>query len=375
MLKVLLVAGARPNFMKIAPILREIDQHSSLINGVLVHTGQHYDRNMSESFFASLGIPKPQYNLEVGSGSHAVQTANIMVRFEEVCEKERPDVVLVVGDVNSTIAAGLVAKKLQIDLAHVEAGLRSSDRTMPEEINRLATDGISDFFFTTEKGGSENLLREGHSADRVHFVGHVMIDNLYYQLEKIDQFRPSGPVAELKSRCKGGYACLTLHRPSNVDAPETLEPLVQCLSDIATRIPILFPCHPRTLKNIDRFGLRKYFESATAAETCRTGIHLLDPLGYDDFLYLWKDSRLVLTDSGGLQEETTAMKIPCITLRENTERPVTVEVGSNELAGRDTERINALAAQAITGAWKPCGIPELWDGKASKRIVRVLLDK
>jgi UDP-N-acetylglucosamine 2-epimerase (non-hydrolysing) len=363
MKKIVLVAGARPNFMKIAPIIRAMKAHSGL-QPVLVHTGQHYDSNMSATFFTSLGIPDPDYNLQVGSGSHATQTAEIMVRFEEVCKKEKPDIVMVVGDVNSTIAAGLTAKKLNISLAHVEAGLRSGDRTMPEEINRIATDSITDYFFTTEKDGSRNLIKEGHDPASIHFVGHVMIDNLFYQLQNLSEATISPDIVSMKKRMPKKYICMTLHRPSNVDNKETLERILGAVQQISESAPVVFPIHPRTFKSIELFGLKDLLDTAR--------IITMQPLDYNDFLYLWKDAALVFTDSGGMQEETTALKIPCLTLRETTERPITVEIGSNIVVGSDQERIVEMGRQAISGKWKKSEVPELWDGKASERIAVVL---
>jgi UDP-N-acetylglucosamine 2-epimerase (non-hydrolysing) len=373
MTKLLLVAGARPNFMKISPILRELEKHADAMQGLLVHTGQHYDHIMSASFFEDLGIKEPDYNLEVGSGSHAVQTANIMIKFEEVCLKEKPDMVLVVGDVNSTIATGLVAKKIHIDLAHVEAGLRSRDRAMPEEINRMATDAITDIFFTTENEGTTNLLAEGHDASSVHFVGHVMIDNLFYQLSKMGKSAPSELAASMKKILPQKYICMTMHRPSNVDNRETLSRLLNAAKKLSERAPVVFPCHPRTKKNIQSFGLESLLSPLSRSVSKQnSGFFITEPLGYDDFLYLWKDACLVLTDSGGLQEETTALKIPCITMRENTERPITAEVGSNVITGTDATKIEEFGQKAIEGNWKKSLIPDLWDGKASERIVEVI---
>lgn len=376
MKKILLVAGARPNFMKIAPIMRAIRTYSHGLNGILVHTGQHYDKNMSHTFFGSLGIPEPEYNLEVGSGSHASQTAAVMVRFEKICLKENPDIVLVVGDVNSTIATGLVAKKLHILLCHVEAGLRSRDRTMPEEINRLATDAITDLFFTTEPQGTENLLKEGHPASQVHFVGHVMIDNLFYQLNKIHDDITAvvdKKVVRFKQRLSEKFFCMTMHRPSNVDDRDILAHLLKAVYTVSKKVPVIFPCHPRTRKNIERFGLEHLLNTdGLNTDNAQSGIIVTDPLGYDDFLYLWKDAVGMLTDSGGLQEETTALRIPCITMRTTTERPVTAAVGSNVVVGTDSNKIIQYAQDILTGSWKKSEIPPLWDGKASERIVQIL---
>lgn len=358
--------------MKIAPILRAFESRSE-ITALLVHTGQHYDHNMSGSFFKDLGIKEPDYHLDIGSGSHATQTANIMIKFEEVCLKEQPDLVLVVGDVNSTIATGLVAKKLNIQLAHVEAGLRSGDRTMPEEINRLATDAISDLFFTTEPEGTSNLLNEGIPQKKVHFVGHVMIDNLIYQRSRLNEHAEQLSTYPLKNRLKKPYICVTMHRPSNVDSKEVLTKLVGAIDALAQQAPIIFPCHPRTRKQIDAFNLSRYFlPPPNGNAPITSGCYIVDPLGYNEFLYLWQDAALVLTDSGGLQEETTALKIPCITMRENTERPITASIGSNEIVGCDAEKIIALGSRALAGKWKESLIPDLWDGKASVRIVNVL---
>jgi UDP-N-acetylglucosamine 2-epimerase (non-hydrolysing) len=358
---ILLVAGARPNFMKIAPIVRALQARADRFDFRLVHTGQHYDREMSDVFFDELGIPKPDFHLEAGGGSHAAQTAKIMVAFEEILQRERPACVLVVGDVNSTLACSIVAKKAHVPVAHVEAGLRSGDRRMPEEINRLVTDAISDWFFVTEPAGVENLLQEGKPRESVFFVGHVMVDNLLFQRAKLEAEGPgAGESPALKARL-GRYGVVTLHRPSNVDHPETLGPIVRALGEISRELPLVFPVHPRTRGNIERFGLE-----------VAPGIELTRPLSYMDFLNLWKDAALVMTDSGGLQEETTALGVPCLTLRENTERPVTLTEGSNTLVGVDPQRILQAAAAVLRGEGKAGRRPELWDGHAAERIVDAL---
>ncbi|VVS95309.1 non-hydrolyzing UDP-N-acetylglucosamine 2-epimerase [Desulfoluna spongiiphila] len=364
-MKIILVAGARPNFMKVAPIIRSIKtrQNNTTIEYRLVHTGQHYDANMSESFFDDLGIPAPDYHLNAGGGSHSEQTAKIMVAFEKVCLDEAPDVVLVVGDVNSTLACSIVAKKLLIKVAHVEAGLRSFDLTMPEEINRMVTDAITDYFFTTEKHGNENLLREGKSNGAIHFVGHVMIDNLLFQHAKVLNTNSTFfSNHDLKERL-GNYLFLTLHRPSNVDDKERLFDIVRALNQVAEEIPILFPVHPRTRKMMDSFGMRM-----------SERIVQLEPLGYQEALFLWKDALCVFTDSGGLQEETTGLGVPCFTIRDNTERPVTVEEGTNTLIGTTGANILAAYDSLKTGNIKTGSIPELWDGKAAQRIVNILIE-
>jgi UDP-N-acetylglucosamine 2-epimerase (non-hydrolysing) len=328
-LKFLLVAGARPNFMKIAPILRAMKGVEGL-EPVLVHTGQHYDEAMSASFFRDLGIPEPDVHLEAGSGTHAEQTGRIMVAFERVCDEQKPDWTVVVGDVNSTLACAIVAKKAGVSVAHVEAGLRSRDLTMPEEINRMVTDSISDLFFVTEQSGMDNLLAEGKPAERIHLVGHVMVDNLLHQLRQLEGENGSRFTAARFKPAAGTYAFLTLHRPANVDDPKAFGGIAAALNRIAESHPILFPVHPRTRQRIDAFGVN-------LAER----IVQLPPLGFQEALYLWKDAAVVLTDSGGLQEETTALGIPCLTLRDNTERPVTVTEGTNTLAGTTTESILA----------------------------------
>lgn len=365
MTTICLVAGARPNFMKIAPIVRAIEARKARqdLRAMIVHTGQHYDENMSDTFFRDLGIPAPDHHLGAGSGSHAVQTAAVMVAFEQVCERDRPDMVVVVGDVNSTLACSVVAKKMQLAVSHVEAGLRSFDLSMPEEINRMVTDAISDLFFVTEPSGVDNLLREGKARDRIHFVGHVMIDNLLYQLGKLDEETSNRfPTNGLKQRL-GTYLFLTLHRPSNVDDPTVFARIAEALNTLAAAYPIVFPIHPRTRSRMEAFGIR--FDER---------IVLLEPLGFMESLNLWKDAAAVLTDSGGLQEETTALGIPCITLRNNTERPITIDMGTNVLAGNTTEGIlKAFERQMTAGGTRdPARRPPLWDGKAAERIVAVL---
>ena len=364
MLRLVNVVGARPNFMKVAPLMGEYRKHPA-IEPLLVHTGQHYDHRMSNLFFRDLGLPSPDINLEVGSSTHAVQTAEIMKAFEPVVLERRPDAVLVVGDVNSTIACGLVAVKLGVKLIHIEAGLRSRDRTMPEEINRILTDAISDLLFCTEQAGVDNLLKEGVAKDKVHLVGHVMIDTLLSHLELaqtstiMDDLRQSGCLRG------DGFAVLTLHRPSNVDDPSVLSGILDALEVIQKDLPILFPVHPRTRKNLVTLGLQKRVEGLA-------NLHLLDPIGYLDFLKLQASARLVLTDSGGIQEETTVLKVPCLTLRENTERPVTVEIGSNQLVGTDPKRIVAAYMDVMNGRLREPRIPPLWDGRAAERIVQII---
>lgn len=355
-MKVILVAGARPNFMKIAPLIRTSAAVTDL-QCLLVHTGQHYDYAMSRTFFIDLGIPEPDFFLDAGSGSHAVQTAKIMVEFEKTCEKVKPDLVMVVGDVNSTLACSIVAKKLLIPVAHVEAGLRSFDLTMPEEINRMVTDSIADIFFVTEEEGRANLLHEGKDESRIHSVGHVMVDNLLYQLKTLDEFDcASFETHDLKKRT-GPYLFLTLHRPSNVDSKETFEDIASALNEIAEEYPIMFPVHPRTRKHIDSSGIK-----------LSPNIIQLPPLAFREALFLWKDALMVITDSGGLQEETTALKKPCITLRNNTERPATVDCGSNVLAGNTKKSIMSTYRIVLNSSSATYGIPPLWDGKASERI-------
>jgi UDP-N-acetylglucosamine 2-epimerase (non-hydrolysing) len=327
---------------------------------MLVHTGQHYDEKMSASFFQDLEIGPPDINLEVGSGSHATQTARVMIPFEELCERERPDWVVVVGDVNSTMACAITAKKLQIRVAHVEAGLRSRDMTMPEEINRLCTDVISDLLFTTDRIASENLRREGVSDDRIRLVGNVMIDTLFRYLER------ARALAVIPGLTAGDYAVVTLHRPANVDSAERLRALLGVLREISDHLPVLFPIHPRTRKKIEEFGL--------AALVRNNGrILLVEPMSYLPFISCIARARMVLTDSGGIQEETTVLGVPCLTMRPNTERPITCECGTNILVGDDVERIRAAVAAVMDGNVRAPGVPELWDGRAAERIVSELL--
>jgi len=358
--KIFLIAGARPNFMKIAPIARAFDKYPDFDYRV-VHTGQHYDHNMSDVFFDELGIRKPDYNLGAGGGSHAVQTAKIMMGFEEICLVERPDLVVVVGDVNSTLACSIVAKKMNIKVAHVEAGLRSFDLGMPEEINRMVTDSISDLFFVTEEQGVKNLLGEGKKESSIHFVGHVMIDNLFYQLSKLetmdmDLFPSNGFKKE-----NPAYGVVTMHRPSNVDDKANLESILATFSTISETLPLIFPIHPRTRINMESYGI-----------TPSKNIRLIEPLSYMEFLNLWKDAKLVLTDSGGLQEETTAIGIPCLTIRDNTERPITITRGTNELMGTSRELILESFGRIMNNNWKKGQRPELWDGRASGRIAHII---
>lgn len=359
-MKIVHVVGARPNFMKIAPVMRALSGHSNMAQ-LLVHTGQHYDYAMSDIFFSDLGMPFPDLHLGVGSGSHAEQTAKVMVEFEKICSAEKPDLVVVAGDVNSTVACALDCAKLLIPCAHIEAGLRSFDMTMPEEVNRLVTDRIASMLFTPSADGDANLLREGIESQRIFRVGNVMIDTLLHHLPHARATR----VAERAGLGVGTYAVLTLHRPSNVDDPRVLNGLLGAIASIAKELPVVFPIHPRTQKRLEEHGLASRIAAAPGLRVC-------DPLGYLEFLGLTSGARLVLTDSGGLQEETTALGIPCLTLRENTERPVTVEEGTNTLVGMDPARILTEARAVLSGHGKNGRVPALWDGRAAERVAAVI---
>jgi UDP-N-acetylglucosamine 2-epimerase (non-hydrolysing) len=359
-MKVINVVGARPNLIKIAPLIEEMQRHGA-VQPLLLHTGQHYDDRMSQIFFEQLGIPVPDIFLGVGSGSHAAQTARVMIGFEQVLLAQRPDGVVVVGDVNSTLACALTAAKLDIPVAHVEAGLRSFDRTMPEEINRIVTDALSALLFTTSRDADENLLREGIPAEKIFFTGNVIIDTLHKQRAQAERLNTSAEFG-LKPH---GYALLTLHRPSNVDDAATLAAILHAVDTIRHDIPVLFPVHPRTAQRLHQFGLADRLAATP-------GVRLIEPQGYLPFLDLMSHARLVLTDSGGVQEETTILGVPCLTLRENTERPVTISEGTNRLVGSDPQRIVAESRAILAGGGKQGRIPELWDGHAARRIVAIL---
>lgn len=366
--KIILVVGARPNFMKVAPILHELrNVASNKFDTLLVHTGQHYDANMSDIFFDQLDMPKPDRFLGVGSGSHAEQTARVMIEMEKLLEEEKPDLVLVAGDVNSTLAAAIVTVKAGIKLGHIESGLRSFDRAMPEEINRIVADEFSDFCFVTEPSGLENLSNEGIAKERVFYVGNTMIDTLIkYRPEAVSRFEELSKKFNIQD---GEFALVTLHRPSNVDGIHNLTLLVELFEEMGKFAKrILFPVHPRTRKRLEEFGLTSRVEANDA-------LVLIEPVGYLDFLALEDAAAIVLTDSGGIQEETTVLGVPCLTLRENTERPITIGVGTNVLTGLDTETILRLAERAFNNEWKPSTVPELWDGDAAKRIVKILEEK
>lgn len=358
--KIMCVVGARPNFMKVAPVIEALNlRRGAAIS--LVHTGQHYSREMSELFFEALGLPVPDVDLQVGSGSHGEQTGQIMIRLEPLLQRDRPNVVVVFGDVNSTVAAALCAAKLGIPVAHVEAGLRSFDRTMPEELNRIVTDHLSDVLFTTERSGRQNLLREGVADSKIYFVGNVMVDTLLKHVERARRL----DVKRTFGLARGDYALLTLHRPGNVDDPTVLKEILGAIQELSREIPVVFPCHVRTRDRL------KAITGCVSTETDKRLI-VVEPLGYLEFLSLMSDARLVMTDSGGIQEETTVLNIPCVTLRPNTERPVTIEQGTNVLAGTDRARI-IEAGRSMLGAPRTAARrPDLWDGHAAERIADIL---
>lgn len=363
-LKIISVVGARPNFMKVAPLHREFLNYYKSVEHLICHTGQHYDYEMSKVFFNDLGLPEPDFYLGAGSGSHGEQTGKIMIEFEKVCFESKPDVVIVVGDVNSTIAATLVACKLGIKTTHIEAGLRSFDRTMPEEINRIATDSICDFLFVTEESGRKNLLKEGHPEEQIFFVGNTMIDSLVSILPKINE---SSIISILDLREKD-FALMTLHRPSNVDNKEQLLKILEVIEFICDNLTLILPLHPRTKKNIDTFGFKSRLERIES-------LVITEPLGYIDFVKLMKHSKFVITDSGGIQEETTFLGIPCITMRTTTERPITCEIGTNLLVHPEKENLVKAVEHVLLEKDKKYQIPPFWDGKAASRIVNILLDK
>jgi UDP-N-acetylglucosamine 2-epimerase (non-hydrolysing) len=361
------IVGARPNYMKMAPLIRAFADTPALPGSMLIHTGQHYDVAMNDGLFRDLELPAPDLNLEVGSASHAVQTAEVMRRIEPVLDELKPACVIVVGDVNSTLAVSLVASKMRIPVVHVEAGLRSYDRKMPEEINRVLTDQLADLLYTTERSAADNLAREGIAAERVQFVGNVMIDSLMRHLARAtpptETLSRAGLSAALASD-PAGFAVVTLHRPSNVDDPNALGEALLILDDLARRLPVIWPVHPRTRVNIERFGL--------SARVSGSRIALLPPQGYLEMVGLMAGAKLVLTDSGGVQEETTALAVPCLTMRENTERPITVDEGTNTVVGRNRALIGATVDEIFRGGGKRGRRPELWDGRAAPRIARHL---
>jgi len=389
--KWILVAGARPNFMKIAPLIREIERYNAhqrttrvMITPILVHTGQHYDKSLSEVFFKELNIPKPDIDLGVGSGSHGEQTGRIMIAFEHIVMKKKPSVVVVVGDVNSTVACALVAAKLHIPVAHVEAGLRSFDRSMPEEINRVLTDQISDFLFTPSRDANRNLLKEGISGDKIYFVGNIMIDSLkLFSQHTINStiFTKLNKILFKDGMTRNQYAILTLHRPAIVDRKDTLQRVLNCLYELSKQITILFPVHPRTKKQIDNFGLKGNItwlnDDFRILNDRRNNndFYGLPPLGYLDFIALMKEAQVIFTDSGGIQEETAVLGVNCITLRENTERPITLKDGANVLVGSDPGKIKRAFIQAVSPKHISRKVPEFWDGKTAERIVKILANR
>ncbi|MGE5363633.1 MAG: non-hydrolyzing UDP-N-acetylglucosamine 2-epimerase [Bacteroidota bacterium] len=360
MKKIISVVGARPNFMKVAPVHKAFQKYNGSVQHLICHTGQHYDEKMSKVFFDDLELPRPHFYLGVGSGSHAEQTARIMIEFEKVLLQEKPDLVIVVGDVNSTIACTLTASKLHIKTAHVESGLRSNDRHMPEEINRLLTDAIADYLFVTEKSGLENLKNEGVSDSKIFFTGNVMIDSLVAYLPKADK----SPILKDLALDPGNYILVTLHRPSNVDSKDYLQELINLLNSVSRKRKLVFPIHPRTKSNMSKFGLDNLLSE---------NVLLTEPIGYIDFLALTKNAELIITDSGGIQEESTYLGVQCITVRKNTERPITVEVGTNQLIGTDLAKVEEAALSVLNGNLKKGGIPDLWDGCAAERIAQIVL--
>ena len=362
MKKIISLVGARPNFIKIAPLHKIFKTFSKEITHKICHTGQHFDENMSKIFFDELDLPKPDFYLGIGGGTHTEQTARIMIEFEKVLLQENPDLIIVPGDVNSTLAGALTASKMGIKIAHVESGLRSFDRSMPEEINRTVTDILADYLFVSEKSGIDNLSREGINSKKVFFVGNIMIDSLVHYLPAINA---SLITKDLELSLKN-YILVTFHRPNNVDNLKSLKDIVNLLNNISLEKKVVFPVHPRTKGNLEKFGLLKQFAK---------NVLLTDPLGYVDFLALAKDAELVITDSGGIQEETTFMGIQCITVRNNTERPVTVDIGTNHLIGTDLNHVKDTAFKILKGAKKKGSIPELWDGKTAFRVIEILIDK
>ena len=382
-----LVGGARPNFMKIAPLIRamqgknlELETQNSELSWKLVHTGQHYDYEMSAIFFKDLGIPKPDVFLNVGSGSHGEQTGRIMIAFEGVLLKEKVDIVVVVGDVNSTMACALVAAKLHIPVAHVEAGLRSFDRTMPEEINRILTDLISSYLFTPSSDANKNLKKEGISPNKIFLVGNIMIDNLFFNLKKAQKsniFKTLGLMTNGAGPSIKDFALLTLHRPTNVDSKRSLKEVIDAVREISKDFPIIFPMHPRTRKMVANFDLEKYFtfnsDRSKASMKLSNSIYAIDPLGYVDFLGLMSKAKIVLTDSGGIQEETTVLGIPCVTLRDTTERPITLSKGTNILVDSDKKEIVGATRKLLEEPRRQARCPSLWDGRTAGRIINILV--
>jgi UDP-N-acetylglucosamine 2-epimerase (non-hydrolysing) len=365
-MKIICVVGARPNFIKAAPVVEALRKRSG-ITVMLIHTGQHYDRQMSQLFFEELGLPEPDLDLQVGSASHGEQTGQIMIRFEPLLKQEKPDLVMVFGDVNSTVAASLCAVKMGIAVAHVEAGLRSFDRTMPEELNRIVTDHLSEYLFITEPSAQKNLLKEGLPEEKIFFVGNVMVDTLLKHRERAQKLN----ISQKLGLTPRGYALLTLHRPSNVDDPQTLANILGAVGEVSKRLPIVFPCHPRTRAQLPALAERLPWLKRDDM-TNEKRVIITEPLGYLEFLSLMNCARLVLTDSGGIQEETTVLNVPCLTLRDNTERPITVEQGTNILVGNHRDRLLAAAEKALSDGEHEGRIPELWDGQAAERIAGIL---